>query len=49
MALNVLGFAKAKFTDFPVIKSILETLLIGVISAGGAYGLGALVNSIVGE
>lgn len=47
VALNVLGYVKAKFTEFNPIKSILETLVVGLISAGGSYGLGAIAHVII--
>ena len=47
IALNVLGFVKAKFTEFNPLRSMAETLVIGCISAGGSYGLGVLANYFI--
>jgi VIT1/CCC1 family predicted Fe2+/Mn2+ transporter len=44
VALLVLGTAKAKLTGQPPLKSGLQTMMIGGLAAGAAYGIALLVS-----
>lgn len=43
LGLFVAGVFKTKFTRKKIIVSALETLFVGIIAAGGSYGIGSLV------
>ena len=46
VALLVFGAVKGKFTSVPPLKSALQTLIVGSIAAGAAYGLARLVRGL---
>ncbi len=48
VAFAVLGVLKAMVLHRPVVRSGLQTFLIGSIAAGLAYGVGALLHSLFG-
>jgi len=43
-ALAVFGFVKGKFTGVPMIKSALQTVLVGGLAAAFAYGLARVIS-----
>ena len=47
MAFAIIGFGKSVVDDEPRIKSLVETLFLGIIAASIAYGLGALLESFI--
>jgi len=47
IAMFILGSAKTKFTGKNLIRSGLETLIVGSLAAGAAYYIGVLLSSIL--
>jgi VIT1/CCC1 family predicted Fe2+/Mn2+ transporter len=43
-ALAIFGFVKGKFTGVPMIKSALQTVLVGGLAAAFAYGLARMIS-----
>lgn len=44
----LVGYLKSRVAHAPVVSSILESLVLGVIAAGGAYFIGAWLSTVFG-
>lgn len=49
VAFLLIGFIKGKISGRGQIRSALETLLVGALAAGIAYGVGVFLKTIVGQ
>lgn len=47
LAFAGIGYLKSRVTQSPVVRSVLETLVLGVLAAGLAYVLGGLLERII--
>ncbi len=44
VALGVFGYVKGRFTGAPAVRSALQTMLIGGLAAGAAFGIAQLIS-----
>lgn len=48
IAFASIGLMKSKITDSPLISSIIESLMLGLIASGASYFIGRWLESIIG-
>jgi len=48
LALIIIGISKGKLAELNLLRSALEIVLVGILSAGGGYLLGTLVPKLFG-
>ena len=48
IALVVVGFIKGKLASMNLVRSVMEIVVIGVVSAGGGYVLGTYIPHLFG-
>jgi VIT1/CCC1 family predicted Fe2+/Mn2+ transporter len=48
VALIVVGIIKGKLARLNLVRSVIEILVVGGISAGGGYLLGSIVSRVLG-
>jgi len=48
LALVIVGYIKGKLADLNLLRSILEVVIVGAVSAGGGYFLGNVVPHLLG-
>lgn len=46
-AFALIGYMKGKVTHAPIVRSVMETLILGVLAASFAYGLGDVLEKLI--